>query len=150
MTHIEEICQHLSERGIYSARLEHGNLRIQDSEIGSEYILELFEPSAQIRQAVWLDCHELPEDDLNRIYVLCSMMNERFSGCKTYVDQWGALTMAADILGPDIAIDFIETILNQVEFMSHAMESLVETMRLERRLITQDEIDSALDVPPLQ
>ena len=146
----EEISQHLSQRGVYSAQLRDGILRISNLENASEYILEAFEQSVQIRQAVWFDCHELPEEDLDRVYVLCSMMNERFSGCKSYVDQWGALITGADILSQAVAIDFIETVLGQVEFVSQAMLGLVETLRLERRFITRKEVDSALDVPPLQ
>lgn len=147
---IEEICSSLLQGGNYSAQLDDGVLRIRDSETESEYVLEAFEQSAQIRQAVWFDCHELYDDDLSRVYMLCSMMNSRFSGCKCYIDQWGVLTTAADILGPNIEIEFVEIVLGQVEFISLAMLSLVETMRLERRLITQGEIDAALDVPPLQ
>lgn len=147
---IEEICHSLSQGGHHSAQLDDGVLRIRNSETESEYILEAFEQSAQIRQAIWFDCHEFTDDDLNRVYMLCSMMNSRFSGCKCYIDQWGVLTTAADILGPKIEIEFVEIVLGQVEFISLAMLSLVETMRLEARLITQDEIDSALDVPPLQ
>lgn len=150
MIHFEEICERLSQGGHYSARLEDGILRIRDSEISSEYVLEAFEQSAQIRQAVWFDCHEFSPEDLNRLYALCSMMNERFSGCKSYVDQWGVLITAADILGPDIAEDLVETLLGQVEFVSQAMLGLVETFRSERRLVTAEEIDSALGVPPLQ
>jgi hypothetical protein len=150
MDEIEEICRGLSQGGYYSAQRDDGILKIRNSEAGSEYILETFGQSVQIRQAIWFDCHELAQDDVNRIYVLCSMMNERFSGCKCCIDQWGALITLADILGPDIAIEAIETVLDQVEFVSQAMLGLVETMRLERRLVAPDEIDSALDVPPLQ
>jgi hypothetical protein len=148
--HVEEIRQRLSQEGHYSAQLDEGILRIRDSEIGSEYVLEVFDESAQIRQAVWFDCHELPNDDLSRAYVLCSMMNARFSGCKCYIDQWGVLITAADLLGHGVSMEVIETMLGQVEFVSQAMLGLVETLRRERRLVTEEEIDSALEVPPLQ
>jgi hypothetical protein len=147
---LDEIRQGLTQGGYYSAREDDGLLIIRDSEIGSEYVLEDFESSVQIRQAVCLDCHELSEEDLGKTYVLCSMMNERFSGCKNYVDQWGALITAADILGPQIATELIETVLNQVEFVSQAMQSLNETMRSEQRPVTSKEIDDALEVPSLQ
>jgi hypothetical protein len=147
---LKEICQGLAKGGYYSAHEDDGILIIGSLDNDSEYVLEPFESSLQIRQAVWLDCHDIPEAELSRIYVLCSLMNARFSGCKSYVDQWGALTTGADILGPDIPIDFIETILNQVEFISLAMLDLAETMRSEQRLVTSEEIDSALEVPSLQ
>ncbi len=147
---LEEIGRQLSEGGAYGAEEDEGLLHIRDLESGSEYDLELFAESLQIRQAVRLDCHDLPADELNRIYVLCSMMNERFSGCKSYVDQWGALLTAADMLGPDVAIESIETVLNQVEFISLAMLVLMETMERERRPVTDEEVDAALEVPSLQ
>jgi hypothetical protein len=147
---LEEVCRGLSQRGHYSAQLDDGILRIQSSQTGSEYILEPFEQSAQIRQAVWFDCHEFSEDDLSGVYVLCSMMNERFSGCKCYIDKWGVLITAADVLDRGMAIELIETVLSQIEFVSQAMLDLVETLRAERRLVTEEEIDSALNVPPLQ
>lgn len=146
---LDEIGPRLSANGVYSAQLDDGILRIRNLELGSEYILEAFERSAQIRQAVWFECHELPEDDLNRLYVLCSMMNARFSGCKSYIDQWGVLITAADILDPGVATDSVETILGQVEFVSQATLDLVEMLHSERRLVTDEEINRALDVPPL-
>jgi hypothetical protein len=146
---LEEICDRLSERGVYSARLEDGLVRIGKPETGSEYILEAFEKSAQIRQAVWLDRQDLSEDDLGRLHLLCSAMNARFSGCKSYVDPWGVLITGADILSESMAIEFIEMMLNQVEFISITMLDLVETQLREQRLVSEEEIDSALEVPPL-
>jgi hypothetical protein len=147
---LEEIGRDLSLGGHYSAQLDDGVLRIEDLEVGSEYILEDFDQSLQIRQAACFDCHKFPEDDLNRVYVLCSMMNARFSGCKSYIDQWGALITAADVLAQSVTVEFIEIMLGQVEFVSRGMLDLVETMRRECRLPTDEEIDSALDVPLLQ
>lgn len=147
---LEKIRQGLMQGGRYSASEDDGILMIRASENGSEYSLEEFDGSAQIRQAVWFDCHELPEEELSRLHVLCSMMNQRFSGCKSYIDRWGALTTAADILGPEIAMDFIEVVLGQVEFISQAMLELAETIRSEQRLVTSNEIDSALEMPSLQ
>lgn len=145
---VEEICRAIS-LGDYSAELDKDVLRIRNSELGSEYILEPFGMSVQIRQAVWFDCDGLPEEELNRIYALCSTMNERFSGCKCYIDEWGALVTAADILGPVTAIDIVKTMLNQIEFISQAMLNLVNILHTERRRVTVEEIDSALNMPHL-
>ena len=147
---LEEICRQLAQTGHYSAQVDDDILRIQSSDIGSEYIMEAFEQSAQIRQAVWFDCDKLSVDDLNRIYVLCSMMNERFGGCKCFIDQWGVLITGADLISNDIVVELIETTLRQVEFISQAMLDLVETLCAEGRLVTQHEIDTVLAVPSLQ
>ena len=148
-TLLENIRRGLAEAGTYVPRLDDGSLRISDPDLDSEYSLEVFEQSVQIRQGVWFECQDLAEEELSRIYALCSMMNQRFSGCKCCVDQWGTLITVADILGPGIAIEFIETMLNQVEFMSQALQELVETMNVEGRLVTEAELDAALEVPPL-
>jgi hypothetical protein len=147
---LEDICRNLSEGEYYSADMDGGILRVRDIDSQSEYILEEFEPSLQIRQAVCFDCYNFSKDDLSRVYILCSMMNERFSGCKSYIDHYGTLMTTVDLLGPNIEIDRIGTVLNQVEYVSLAMLDLLETQRLENRIITDGEIDSAFNVPPLQ
>jgi hypothetical protein len=146
---VEDICRHLSQGDAYSTRLEDGVLVIKDLEIGSEYVLEMFEPSAQVRQAIWFDLSELSGEELSRVYVLCSMMNARFSGCKCFIDQWGALITGTDILSQAFDVDFLEIVLGQVEFVSQATLDLMEILRIEQRLVTEEEIDSALYVPPL-
>lgn len=147
---LEDICRGLSQEGSYSVQPVDGILRIRNLENASEYVLETFGLSAQIRQAVWFDCQDLSEEDLNRVYRVCSMMNERFSGCKCYIDEWGVLITGADILGDIFTINSLEVALSQVEFISQAMLGLMEILRIEQRLVTRDEIDSALDVPALQ
>lgn len=148
--HMNEISQGLSETKRFSSRLEGDLLLIQNLEIGSEYILEEFGQSLQMRQAVVFDCQKSFDSDLQNMYVLCSAMNERFSGCKNYIDKWGVLVTSADVLGQSVEISFIEVVLGQVEFISQAMLGLITTLRMEHRLITEEEIDSALDVPLLQ
>jgi hypothetical protein len=148
-TLLEDIRRGLAETGAYVPRVDDGILRISDPDLDSEYSLEVIEQSVQIRQGVWFDCQDLAGDELGRIYELCSMMNQRFSGCKCCIDQWGTLITVADILGPRIAVACIETMLNQVEFMSQALLELVETMNVEGRLVTEAELDAALEVPPL-
>jgi hypothetical protein len=147
---LEEIGRQLSRGGAYLAEPEDGVLYIRELDSSSEYNLELFGDSAQIRQGVQFDCDELPADELSRILLLCSMMNARFSGCKSYVDQWGVLLTTADILGPDLPVDFIETVLNQIEFISLAMLGLLELMERQGRIVTEAEIEAALEVPSLQ
>lgn len=145
-----EIPRALSQGEIYSAELVSNILHIRNSETNSEYIIESFGQSIQIRQAVWFNCLEMSTDVLNNLYKLCSMLNERFSGCKSYIDKWGTLITAADIISESLTKNFLEILLGQIEFISQATLSLIELSQENRNVVTHDEIDSVLNVPSLQ
>ena len=144
---LDDIREGLAKGTYYSTEHDEEVLLIKDRETGSEFIVEAFEQSLQIRQTVKFDCQELPEAELSRIYVLCSMINERFSGCKSYLDQWWALTTAADILDLAVTVAHVEIVLGQIEFISLAMLDLVEIMKAEQRLVTDEEVNAALEPP---
>lgn len=133
----------------YSGRHDGRVLLVQNVETESEFVVEQFSGSLQIRQSVWRECHELGDAELGRIYRLCSAMNERFSGCKSYVDEWGALLTTGEILAECVSPRIVEIVLGQVEFVSVAMHSLAEVVIGGSRMVTEQEIDDALRSPSL-
>lgn len=133
----------------YSGRREGELLLLKDAENESEFVVERFSGSFQIRQGVWHACHELGDTELERVYRLCSAMNERFSGCKSYVDQWGTLLTAGDILADCANPKNLVTMLGQVEFVSLAMLKLSDIIINGSRMVTEQEIDEALQSPIL-
>jgi hypothetical protein len=132
----------------YSSRRDGEVLFVRNLETESEFVIEQFGSSVQIRQAVTFGCGDLADAERGRIYRLCSDMNERFSGCKAYVDRWGALLTAADVLGESTP-GLLEVVLGQVEFMSLAMHSLAEIVIDGKRMPDDEEIDAALRSPSL-
>jgi hypothetical protein len=147
---LDELRSGLTSSGRFSAAISDGLVRVASVETGSEFVVEEFDGSFQVRQALCFDCLEWPPQEILSLYGLCSMANERFSGCKMFVDRWGALVMASDILGSVASVALVEIILDQTEFMSQAMLGLVETIRGRGSAITDEELDSALDTPMLQ
>jgi hypothetical protein len=133
----------------YSGRRDGGLLFVENVEIGSEFVVEQFASSIQVRQAVWFGCPDLGEAELGRVYRLCSAMDERFSGCKSYVDKWGVLLTTADILAECISPRVIEVVLGQIEFVSLAMLTLADVVINGGRMVTEEEIDGALQSPSL-
>lgn len=118
---LEEVEATLEEG--YSGRRDGEVLFVQNVESGSEFVVEEFSGSMQIRQGVWYACHELGDAELGRVYRLCSAMNERFSGCKSYIDEWGALLTTADILAGSLSPRIVGLALGQVEFVSGYAQS---------------------------
>jgi hypothetical protein len=147
---IDELAGNLTNSARFSATINDALLLVTNLETGSEYIIEEFDGSFQVRQAICFDCLEWTGEELLSLYGLCSLANERFSGCKMFVDRWGVLVMASDVLATAASVEFIEIILGQIEFMSQAMLGLVETIRERGAAITEDEIDSALESPSVQ
>jgi hypothetical protein len=120
---LEEIAVGLGVQGYYTGEMDEGMLIVRNSDTLSEFIVESFDRSLQIRQAAWFECDKLAESDRNRFYAICSMVNERFSGCKCFIDEWGTLVTAADIIEHDFGLDYVETLLGQVEFISVAIST---------------------------
>jgi hypothetical protein len=137
-------------KDVYSISTEDDVVKVRNLDLGSEYIVEYFSGSIQIRQAVYFDCFGLSVENLSSLYILSSNLNERFSGCKTFVDRWGVLVTAADVLQPVDDEGLLETVFNQVEFMSQATLFLVNSLIDENRSISDDEIDAVLESPSLQ
>jgi hypothetical protein len=139
---LEEVQDELAEN--YSAKRDGEVLLVQNANTQSEFVIEQFGNSLQVRQAVWFDCLELSDAETARLYQLCSEMNGRFSGCKSYVDQWGTLITAADIVEESANPRIVEVVLGQVEFVSVAMHGISDG-----RMVLDEEIDEALESPSL-
>jgi len=144
---LNEVGVELGER--YSASRDDNVLRVQNQETQSEFVIEQFGNSLQVRQAVRFDCLDLDERERGRLYCLCSEVNGRFSGCKSYLDQWGALLTAVDLLEEGVKPGLLEVVLGQVEFVSAAMHSLSEVIIEGGRMVADEEIDEALRSPSL-
>lgn len=147
---IHELETGLAESGRFAATIENGLILVTNLETDSEYAVEEFDGSFQVRQAICFDCLDGDADELLSLHILCSMTNRRFSGCKLFVDRWGALVMASDVLGTVASVEFVEIILDQVEFMSQAIAGLVERIHEGSSAVTDEELDSALESPSLQ
>lgn len=147
---LDELAKGLSESGRYSAEIDGGVLRVRNLGTESEYVVEGFDGSLQVRQAVCFDCLKMSDSELSSIHSLCFKVNERFSGCKNYIDRWGVLLTTSDILAEVATTEFVETILNQVEFVSLGMLELVEAARTRKQAITDGDVDAALATPPFQ
>jgi len=133
----------------YLGRRDGEVLFVQNAQTESEFVVEQFSGSIQIRQRVRHACHELEDAELGRVYRLCSAVNQRFSGCKSYVDDWGALLTTADILAECVSPRTLWVVLGQVEFVSLAMLGLAEVVIDGGRMVTEQEIDDALQSPGL-
>jgi hypothetical protein len=147
---LNELAKGLSGSGRYSAEFDSGIVRVRNLESESEYVVEGFGESLQVRQAVCFDCLKMTDSQLSALYLVCSMVNARFSGCKSYVDNWGALLTGSDILAEVATTRFVEIILDQVEFVSLGMLELVEMVRTREGPVTLEDVDSALVAPSLQ
>lgn len=146
----EIIRERLSETGRYSSRIEEDILRVESVGSGSEYVVEEFCGSFQIRQAVQFNCQADDILELKQIHALCSTVNERFSGCKCFVDQWGVLVNAFDWITEILPPNVIEVAFDQVELVSQVLLELLEFMKTTNRLPTTAEIEAAFEVPSLQ
>lgn len=146
---IDELASGLPTSGRFAAAIDDDLVLVRSLETDSKYIVEEFDGSFQVRQAVYFGCLEWSSEELLFLYGLCSMVNRRFSGCKLFVDRWGVLVMASDILGAVASIELIEIILDQTEFMSQATLGLVEAIRERGSAITDEELDCALELPAL-
>jgi hypothetical protein len=145
-----KIAEVISRTGRHSSHIDESVARVENLDNGSEYIVEEFGAgSFQIRQAVVFDCEAQEDLNFHDIYVLCSRINERFSGCKCFIDKWGVLINATDIIDLSVSTTLVETLLDQVEFVSQVTPGLVEDMR-STGLPGEADIDSAFEVPPLQ
>jgi hypothetical protein len=133
----------------YSAWRDGEVLFVRNVETGSEFVIEQFGSSLQVRQAVRFGCFELEDAALGRVYRLCSALNERFSGCKSYVDEWGVFLTASDILAEGAAPRAVEVVLGQIEFISLAAIKLAEVVVDRGRMVAEQEIDDALESPLL-
>jgi hypothetical protein len=150
MMRINELADGLTKSGRFAAVAEEGLLLVRSLEAESEYVIEEFDGSLQVRQAVSFDCFDMESEELLSIYDLCSKVNERFSGCKVFIDRWGTLLTGSDILSAVASIQFIEIILDQTEFISQAMLGLVESVRRQGAVVPDEDIDAALASPSLQ
>lgn len=146
----EKILEVLSHSGRYSARIEDEVVRVENLHNGSEYIIEEFSASYQVRQAILFDCQGAESLEVAELYILCSRINERFSGCKCFIDEWDVLVNAFDIIAAADPAQLIETVLDQIEFVSQVLLELLNVMRTSNRLPSFEEIETAFQVPPLQ
>lgn len=144
---IFEISDSISGNGYFSS-VKDGIILIREEESGSEYIGEIFGYSLQIRQTVCL----YEEADLDQygcyIYEACSKINCRFSGCKNYVDDYGALITASDIICDPLSGELIRGILNQVEFISQSIFDIFKSIPENGMVPSEKDIDAALEVKP--
>ena len=141
---LNSLAQEITARGNFTAREEDGVILATQNESGSEFVIESFGNSVQIRQGVWFNCSSEFGDDMEPLYETCSRMNFRFSGCKSLIDQWGVLITAADVLEP-VRVETVEVVLGQVEYVSLAMLDLAEIVKRENRVPTDTEFDAALE-----
>lgn len=146
----EKIFWALSQSGRFSSSIEEGVIRVSSVDSGSEFIIEEFSESFQVRQAVLFDCQKDEDLDISELYVLCSRVNDRFSGCKCFIDDWDVLVNASDIIAVAEPDKLVETILDQVEFVSQVILDLLDTMRSRSALPGPDEVEAAFQVPPPQ
>lgn len=147
---IEKLSKQLSATSRFSYVMMDNVSILKSIEVESEYVIEEFEGAVQIRQAVLFNCFDMLDEEIRQIYSICSMVNSRFSGCKNFIDKWGVLITARDILSVEVNQDHLEVGINQVEFLSRAMMYLVQTTRETGTLASEEEIDTALEVPMLQ
>jgi hypothetical protein len=144
---LHEISAQLVETSRYSSSFDGDLLTVVDLESEAAFILESFGECLQIRQTVALDAASTFAHNAGHIYVLCSMLNSRFSGCKMYLDAWDAVVTGFDVLPECATVDFLEVAFSQVHFMSLGMHRLLNILRFEERLPFEEEIDTALDTP---
>jgi hypothetical protein len=136
--------------GRFSCRIDEGLLRIVSTESGSEYVAEPFGSGLQVRQACLFGCSETENLQAFDIAMMCTRLNERFSGCKSYIDSWDVLVTAFDVLELTDDTRLISTVLDQVEFISQATLALIEAMQESGPRLSDEQIDRALEIPSLQ
>lgn len=141
---LDSLKRQLEEFGRFGATLDNGILRVTDSQSQSSYVVEEFSGSLQIRQAVAFD---VPQHHLNLTYALANCVNERFTGCKSFIDRWGNLVNATDILPQTSMVEATVASLAQIEFVSRALLVLYDCIEREDELPSEEQIDAALMVP---
>jgi len=130
----------------FSCVIDGDVLRIENIDTESQFISEIGGDIIQIRQAVKFDCDKITENELFSLLRLCSSINERFSLTKSFIDHWGVLITSCELHIPNLRESEFSLYLDQVEFMSLSMLSLLKIMETEGREILEGDIDAILSV----
>ncbi|MCP5396181.1 MAG: hypothetical protein H6918_05515 [Sphingomonadaceae bacterium] len=138
---LEKLAELIGSMQAYSCEISDDILRITCLDTESQFIAEMFDNSVQLRQAVFFEYNDLNERSKFDIQNLCSMMNERFSLTKLFVDRWGVLVNASDIFSSHVECNYLNIVLGQVEHMSLSILSAIELSDAENRPLNDADLD---------
>src|ERR1700712_578288 len=125
----------------FSCAINDDVLRIENMDTESQFVSEIGGDIIQIRQAGKFDCDAKLENEFIRLLKLCSAINERFTLTKSFIDRWGVLITSCELLTANFTESEISIYLDQVEFMSLSILSLLKIMETEDREILEGDID---------
>lgn len=128
----------------FSCAIDGDVLRIENIDTQSQFISEIGGDIIQIRQAVKFDCDTISENELIRLLKLCSSVNERFTLTKSFIDHWGVLITSCELHTANLRESEFSLYLDQVEFISLSVLSLLKIMETEGREILEGDIDAIL------
>lgn len=141
LINLERLGELIETAQAYSCEISDDVISITSLETGSQFIAEIFDDSVQIRQAVFFDYAELNASQKSNLQHLCSMMNERFSLTKIFVDRWNVVVTASDIYSLHVNYGYLDTILGQVEKMSLSALAAIELSSAGDRILNSEDLD---------
>jgi len=130
----------------FSCAIDGGVLRIENMDTQSQFISEIGGDIIQIRQAVKFDCDTKTENEFLKLLKLCSSINERFTLTKSFIDRWGVLITSCDLYAGNLHETDFSLSLDQIEYISLSILSLLKIMETEGREILESDIDAILSV----